>query len=175
MWALVVVAPFASKDLAIGLNSKDTNERMFTFSKPLEEISEQDLQGLIDGRVEENRQLEYKRELPGSGEADKKEFARDVVSFANSAGGHMIFGIAAPNGVPTQFTLIAEDIIDKATLRLERIIRTSIEPAIQGLRIRPVKLATGRVLIVEIPRTLFGLHMLKHRGAFVVRTSAGKA
>jgi hypothetical protein len=37
---------------------------VFAFSKPLDEITEADLQTLIEDRVEKNRQLEYKRELP---------------------------------------------------------------------------------------------------------------
>jgi hypothetical protein len=148
---------------------------MFTFAKPLHEITEGDLQRLIADKVEENRQLEYKRELPRSSDQDKREFVRDVVSFANSAGGHIIFGLAAPKGVPMEFAPIPEERIDEATLRLENIIRTCVEPAIQGLKIQSVVVATGRVLIIEIPRGLFGLHMIRNRGAFVVRTSAGKA
>jgi hypothetical protein len=38
-----------------------------------------------------------------------------------------------------------------------------------------VKLASGRALVIEIPRGLFGPHMIKNRGAFVARTSAGKS
>jgi hypothetical protein len=148
---------------------------MFTFSKSLDEITEQDLQALIDGRVEESRQLEYKRELPRTGDRDKREFVRDVVSFANSAGGHIIYGIAETNGVPTEFAPISQDKIDDAKLRLESIIRTSIEPTVQGLKIASVTLTVGRALIIEIPRSLFGLHMIKNRGAFVIRMSAGKA
>jgi hypothetical protein len=33
----------------------------------------------------------------------------------------------------------------------------------------------GRALVIEIPRGLFGLHMIKNRRAFIVRTSAGKS
>jgi Schlafen, AlbA_2 len=147
---------------------------MFTFSKPLDEITQGDLQRLIEDRVVESRQLEYKRELPGTGEGEKKEFVRDVVSFANSAGGHIIFGIAQSRGLPTEFVPISEEKIDDAKLRLENIIRTSVEPTIQGLKIDSVKLSSGRALLIEIPRGLFGLHMIKGRGAFITRTSAGK-
>jgi hypothetical protein len=148
---------------------------MFTFSKPLDEITEADLQRLVEDNVEENRQLEYKRELPGTGTEEKKEFVRDVVSFANSAGGHIIFGIAASNGMPTAFAPISVAKIDDAKVRLESIIRTSIEPTIQGLKIDSVKLGSGRALVIEIPRGLFGLHMIKNRRAFIARTSAGKS
>jgi predicted HTH transcriptional regulator len=145
---------------------------MFTFSKPLDEVTEADLQRLVDDGVAENRQLEYKRDLPSSGAEDKKEFVRDVVSFANSAGGHIIFGIAASNGIPTRLTPLLEEKIDDAKLRFENIIRTSIERAIQGLKIDSVKLAKGCALVIEIPRGLFGLHMIKNRRAFIGRTSA---
>jgi schlafen family protein len=99
---------------------------------------------------------------------------RDVVSFANSAGGHIIFGIAQSRGLPTEFVPISEEKIDDAKLRLENIIRTSVEPTIQGLKIDSVKLSSGRALLIEIPRGLFGLHMIKGHGAFITRTSAGK-
>lgn len=76
--------------------------------------------------------------------------------------------------IPTQLAPISEEKIDEAKLRLENIIRTSIEPTIQGLKIDAVKLANGCALIIEIPRGLFGLHMIKNRRAFIARTSARK-
>jgi predicted HTH transcriptional regulator len=142
---------------------------MFTFSKPLDQITQDDLHRLIEDHVEENRQLEYKRELPGTLDANKREFVRDVVSFANSAGGHIIYGIATSNGVPTELAPIPEEKIDDAKLRLENVIRTSVEPTIQGLKIDSVKVDGGCALIIEIPRGLFGLHMIKNRRAFIGR------
>jgi len=47
-----------------------------------------------------------------------KKFGRDVVSFANSAGGHIIFGIAESNGILTKPAPISEARIDEAKLRL---------------------------------------------------------
>ena len=148
---------------------------MFTFSKPVGEINEQDLLALIDGRVVENRQLEYKRDLPGGTDRDKRELVRDVVAFANSAGGHIVFSVAQSQGLPTELVPISEDRVDDAKVRLENIIRTSIEPTIQGLKIESIKLSGGYALIIEIPRGLFGLHMIKGRSAFIARTSAGNS
>jgi predicted HTH transcriptional regulator len=148
---------------------------MFTFSKPVSEINEQDLLALIDGRVVENRQLEHKRDLPGGTDRDKRELVRDVVAFANSAGGHIVFGIAQSKGLPTELVPISEDKVDDAKLRLENIIRTSIEPTIEGLKIEPMKVSGGYALIIEIPRGLFGLHMIKGRSAFIAPASAGNS
>jgi hypothetical protein len=149
---------------------------MSLFGKRLESLTEADLQSLIDSGFGENRVIEYKATLPGRTEGEKKEFIKDVVSFANSAGGHIIYGMEASGGVPTAFHGIASNTIDAEKLRLEQMARTGIEPIIHGLKIEAVALprASGSVLIVEIPRGLFGPHIIRGRGAFVSRNSAGK-
>jgi Putative DNA-binding domain len=149
---------------------------MLTFQKPIEQVSESDLQRLIDTLTPESRTLEFKAELPGRTSDDRKEFLRDVVAFANSEGGHIIYGIAATDGLATNLSGIPNDTVDGELLRLEQIIRSGIEPIIHGLKLRPVPLQTngGSALVVEIPRGLFGIHMLRNRGAFIKRTSAGK-
>ena len=47
---------------------------------------------------------------------------------------------------------------------------------IHGLKVEAVQIRTtgGFVIIVEIPRGLFGPHMIRGRGSFVSRNSAGK-
>jgi predicted HTH transcriptional regulator len=50
-----------------------------------------------------------------------------VVSFANSAGGHIIFGIAESKGIATEPRPIPESKVNDAKLRFEKIIRASIE------------------------------------------------
>ncbi|HEV2840131.1 MAG TPA: ATP-binding protein [Chthoniobacterales bacterium] len=148
---------------------------MFTFAKPLDHITEEDLLQLITAGVIEGRTLEYKRALPGATEDAKKELARDVVSFANGVGGHIIFGVEAEKGIPRRFIPISETAVDDAKLRIESIVRTRIQPALQGFRLEAVKVSGGFVLIVEISRGLFGPHMIMGRGAFIARTSSGKA
>jgi hypothetical protein len=43
--------------------------------------------------VAEGRQLDYKEQLPISSDDDKREFLGDVTSFANTAGGDLIYGV----------------------------------------------------------------------------------
>ena len=72
-------------------------------NKPLDEITEADLQYYIDEEIVETKTIEYKEKLPGKIDKDKnkkedknkdkKEFLGDVSSFANAAGGHIIYGI----------------------------------------------------------------------------------
>jgi len=68
----------------------------------IDEITEADLQNLVNNAVLELKTLDYKRILPGNSDGEKKEFLADIVSFANSMGGDIIYGISENNNhVPT--------------------------------------------------------------------------
>ncbi|MCD6594362.1 ATP-binding protein, partial [bacterium] len=62
-------------------------------AKNIDQISEEDLQALIDNSVLEGKTIEYKQSLPGNSDSDKKEFLADISSFANASGGDLIYGI----------------------------------------------------------------------------------
>ena len=149
---------------------------MLTFAKLIEDVSEADLQRLIGAGTPESRTLEFKAELPGRTSEDHKEFLRDVVAFSNGPGGHIIYGMEEDNGIARNLRGLPDTIVDDEILRLEQIIRTGIEPIIHGLKIRrvPLPLGGGNAVVIEIPPGLFGPHMIRNRGAFVARTSAGK-
>ena len=53
----------------------------------MEDITEVELQKLIDEEIIEKNVLEYKSELPGNIDSDKKEFLADISSFANGISG----------------------------------------------------------------------------------------
>ena len=71
-------------------------------AKPLEFFTAADLQRLVDNRVQEGRAIEYKSALVVNTDEDKREFLSDVSSFANTSGGHLLFGIEENGGVPTR-------------------------------------------------------------------------
>src|SRR6185437_11984325 len=128
----------------------------------LEAITEAHLQGLIDNEVREGRRIEYK-ETVGGGDEEKREFLRDVSSFANAAGGDLLIGVAETDGVATGLPGIAKASVDGEILRLENIIRDGIEPRIPGVATHAVDLAGGAnaVLVMRIPRSWAGPHMVK--------------
>jgi Putative DNA-binding domain len=144
--------------------------------KPLSNLDLADLQTLVDGGVRESREIEYKRQLPGNSDEDKREFLADVSSFANASGGDIMYGIEADAGLPTGIVGV-EGNADAELLRLESIIRAGIQPRVMGLHIQPVPLSDGRhVLILRIPASWTSPHMVtfKNLSRFYSRTSAGK-
>jgi Putative DNA-binding domain len=140
-------------------------------------FTESDIQALVSGAVRESRRIEYKRALPGNADEDKREFLADVSSFANAAGGDLLFGVDEDRGVPTSVPGLHVDNLDAEILRLESIIRAGIEPRIPAVRMEPVSLASGGfVLVLRVPQSWALPHMVtfKNLSRFYSRNSAGK-
>ena len=118
-----------------------------------ENLCEADLQTLLDNEAPEGIHIEYKRELYGGTDSEKKEILKDVSSFANTAGGHIVIGIAATDGVPTELRGLAVGNLDSEQQRYESLLRDRMEPRIVGIRMAPVALKNGlRALAIRIPR-----------------------
>ncbi|MFZ0962901.1 MAG: ATP-binding protein, partial [Terriglobia bacterium] len=146
--------------------------------KPLDDLSESDLDQLVLDGTAECKTIEYKLILPGKSEGDTKEFLADASSFANSAGGYLIYGIRAVKGQPVELCGLPEDTNgDAEILRLESCIRTGIAQRMHGVHSRTVPLRSGKVaLIIRIPRSFAAPHMVTYKGSsrFFSRASNGR-
>ncbi len=62
----------------------------------------EDLQRLINDQVQERDTVEYKRDIYGNSDADKREMLKDITSMANHRGGYLLIGIDENDeGIPT--------------------------------------------------------------------------
>ena len=134
---------------------------MWPFAKNLDDLTEEDLKGLIANSVRESVNLEFKREMyPRKDPAEKVEMLRDICSMANADGGAFIFGMEE-DGVG-QATMLRP--VPEAEAEAKRIIDTCIANVmdrIPGLRTALVGLAAGgEVLVVQIPRSYRRPHMI---------------
>lgn len=149
-----------------------------TLEKPLDGIKEEDLKELIENRVIEKKHLDYKLKLPSNRDAEK-EFLADIVSFANTSGGDIIYGISQDNatGYPKELSGIDIPNKDQEILRLESIIRDGIEPRIPHVSTHPVTLANSKtIMIIRIQKSWLSPHRVKFRGdhRFYARATNGK-
>lgn len=145
--------------------------------KPIDEITKDEIDALIENEVAEGRQIEYKLELPGNSDKDKREFLADVSSFANAAGGDLLYGVEEDEGVPKAAPGLAGINVDAEILRLNQIHLAGIDPRIPGVQIEPVDgFEDGPVLVVRVPDSWASPHMVtfKNLSRFFSRTSAGK-
>ncbi|MDP3844758.1 MAG: ATP-binding protein [Oxalobacteraceae bacterium] len=139
-------------------------------------LSENDLAELIVGQVPEGLRIDYKRDLYGNSDADKRELLKDISGFANAFGGHLIVGMEEQNGLATGIPGVANVNPDDVVLRLEQLARTGLEPRIQGLRIRAVPLSSGAYcFVLRIPRSWHPPHRVSAQNSnrFWIRNSGG--
>jgi len=147
--------------------------------KNIEQITEEDLQALVDNEVVERKRLEYKQSLPGNSDSNKKEFLADVSSFANASGGDIIFGIVEDKktGIPKSLEGLSGENIDQEILRMDNMIRDGIKPRIPSVSICPIPLQNSRrALIIRIPKSWNSPHRVTYQGhdKFYSRSSNGK-
>src|SRR5216683_5953598 len=138
-------------------------------------ITEAELVEQISTGVPEGVLVDYKRDMYERGDADIKEFLKDVSSFANTAGGHLIIGVDETGGIPTEIRPLNGD-PDQDLQRLENLARDGLEPRISGLRIRSLPINNGGyVLILRIPKSWNQPHRVSARNTNRIygRNSAG--
>lgn len=125
------------------------------------EWQEQDLQALVAQEASEDVDLEFKScgaldvSTPQAREKSKANLSKDVSCLANSGGGTIIFGIVEKKGRAAQL----DTGFDPAEIGqdwIHQVINSKIHPRMQGVRIKPVHLAThspGRVAyVVYVPQ-----------------------
>lgn len=145
--------------------------------RSFEEIVKSDVEALIANGVAERRTLEFKRELPGNREKDRKEFLADVTSFANAQGGDILFGIDAPNGIATAIAGLSIEDSDKEVLRWEEVLLAGVEPRLPGVRLRWIACGeAGGVMLIRVPASSIAPHrvIFARSNRFFGRKSNGK-
>jgi hypothetical protein len=145
-------------------------------NKPIDKITQSDLENLVTAGVAEGRMIDYKQQMPEFSTEGKKELLADVSSFANTAGGDIIYGITETAGVAREVVGVQSADLDADLLRINSILQDGLEPRIR-YRMRPVPLANGaHVLLIRSDQSWYGPHRVVFQGGsrFFGRHSNGK-
>ena len=111
------------------------------------------LNSLIENKVEENLNLEYKA-AKGLGKQNNKttEISKDVSAMANSDGGILIYGLSEIDHLPQKIDPINRTEFSKEWL--EHIIHDKIRPRINNVKIFPIEIEANQVVyVVEVPKS----------------------
>ena len=127
------------------------------------EITDQDLQRLVDDEVQERDTIEYKSAMYGNSDEDKREMLRDITSMANHRGGYLIIGIEEDEeGIPVKRVGV-----DPGS-HVERIMGScldNVDKRIIGLEVEDVPLGDEKVVVmVSIPESMNAPHMITFKG-----------
>ena len=132
---------------------------MYLLGIRADKINEFDIKRLIDNQIQENKSLDYKRDLNLSTDKDKKEFLFDLTAMYNTDGGCLIFGIEEGKdekkqntGKPHKIVGIEFENRDKLILQIEDIIKNSTEPSISQIIINIVEIESKKILIIGVPK-----------------------
>jgi len=137
----------------------------------------EDIDLLIDAKMQEGLDVEYKSELHLNSDSEKKEFLYDAVSFINSDGGHIFFGIDESKGVPTNINPIHIDDTDTFKAKIDQILRTGIEPRYSAFEITFISASENKFIIeLALNKSYHGPHRASYQShhRFYQRSSIGK-
>ena len=125
--------------------------------------TEEKLLELIKNKVEESLTLEYKQcaslhRKSGKSNRDREmtELSKDVSSFANAAGGRIIYGVIEKDNLPLDLDA-GFDAKQVSKEWIENVITSRIQRKIEGVEIHPVSLSESRsgqcAYVIEIPQS----------------------
>ena len=144
---------------------------------PLDQITYADIDRFVQEKWPEGKTVEYKRDLYGNRDEDKKELLKDVSSFANTQAGDILIGVDEDKGVPTGIPGVSVADVDKEKLRMEEIVRRGLDPRIEFDIHHVLTPTSTAVVVMRVKESLLFPHRVVYQGKFGefwARSSAGK-
>lgn len=145
--------------------------------KPIDDISDQEIDKLVAEHMSERQHLEFKVTLNHQDNPDRLELLRDIISFANAGGGYLIIGIRDDGEGHAQ--KYEPDIIgdrQKIKQAITSLCLDHIRDRIDGLEIRLRTVRSNPLVIVRIPTSIRIPHMVtfQNHTDFYTRYEDGK-
>ncbi|MFA6979634.1 MAG: ATP-binding protein [Ignavibacteriaceae bacterium] len=146
---------------------------MFNYND--DEVSLEELDLLIQNQTSEKRTIDYKLNLILDTDENKKEFLADIISFANTSGGIIIYGMREEKGIPIELIGITIENADLLKGRIESIIRDGISPKYSSANVVVISINdTHKAIIIKIPKSWSAPHLIwyKRSSKFFARNSS---
>ncbi len=135
--------------------------------KPVEQLTESDLQGLIG--LKENEHIEFKviYSLFGSDtkaiDEEKFELLKDIASMANAGGGYIFIGIRANDkSIAVKFESIEKD-LERLKQTILALCVEHIEERLSGFEVKDCMVDGASLLVIRVPNSQKIPHMVKFR------------
>lgn len=133
--------------------------------KNISDISFNDIEFLLKNKIDESDILDYKEEM-----VRDQDLIKHVCAFANTRGGHIIFGIkeSGKGGHPVKINGLDTSDLNKE--RLEQVILSNIIPRLD-IKIKSINMSNSEktILVVQIPDSYQKPHQSNHSKKFYKR------
>lgn len=130
------------------------------FGKELDKLKIDDIQLLIDNKIDESHNLEYKGATTNT-QSDCDNIAVAISSFLNTDGGIVLYGVSETKGskpkYPNGFSWS-----NASKEQIESLLVSRVHPWSERIRIHRIKKknsATQGIFIIEVPKSASPLHM----------------
>lgn len=148
----------------------------------IKNVSKASLQELIDGKVFENKELEYKGYSLTGGkltEKQKDKFIKEIAAFANTIGGIIIIGMQEDdNRLPVHLSgagLSLKD-YDNWLSSFRQMVLSRIRPHLHGIECVPVELEEDSIaIVISVPKSYARPHSFwdGNKDEFFIRYANG--
>src|SRR5205823_4369770 len=102
---------------------------------------------------------------PGGGDGGPVKILRSISSFANTSGGHVLYGVEAKDGVPVATPGLESANEDAIRQRIENLCRDGVEPRISQFEMKLIEVALQRsVLVVHVQKSWAAPHRVTAGG-----------
>ena len=136
------------------------------FSKPINELSFEDVVEFLKQGIAENTMLDYKFLLPKNNE----KFAKTIAAFANTMGGTIILGVKDENDKPV-YPFTGQNFHAKIRPQIESIIQNYIDPLVFVDIATCKNPRTGNMFVViNIPQSNLTPHLVGDLKRAYIRT-----
>jgi hypothetical protein len=160
-------------------------------SKPIGQISADDIHELLERKSPEDYEIEFKETLPNksggtdpwiAGKDEIGTYARDqilaeVVAFANAQGGTLLLGVSETDEKPPRAQSLSPlPRVRALAQRLEDQARSCIDPPLSRLQIWPVETSEkgDGVIVLRVPASRAAPHRLNTTSESFIRRGASK-
>jgi hypothetical protein len=117
------------------------------------------LDAAVAAGVVETDDLDWKSELPPAKGLSQTDFPKDVAAMANSGGGVIVYGVREAEKAATERVDVG--VLDEMHERsLRSVAITAISPPVFGLNVHRLGTEGTRAVVVEIPPTVTGPHLI---------------
>ncbi|MGD0856099.1 MAG: ATP-binding protein [Dehalococcoidia bacterium] len=145
--------------------------------KTIDEITDEEIDSLVQERSPERQHLEFKARYDIKDGADKLEVLRDIASLANGGGGYLIVGMQ-DNGKGQACGYVPEkkEHLEKIKQSIQQLCIDHIADRIPHMELKIRAPKNNPILVIKIPDSTLAPHMvtLERRTDFYTRYNDGK-